>query len=92
MESKVPEKSTDLPGFKRDAGNVRGSAAVLLIGVSRDTKRLELPLNCGACGHKTCKDLVAVGGKGRILQGLPAYFRRSIWESHWAQQSSWLEN
>ncbi len=34
---------------------------VLLIGVSRDPKKLELPLNCGACGHKTCKDLLAVG-------------------------------
>ena len=61
MEAKVQEKSTELPGYKRDAGNVRGSAAILLIGVSRDPKRLELPLNCGACGHKTCKDLVAVG-------------------------------
>ena len=61
MESKVQEKSTELPGFKRDAGNVKGSAAVLLIGVSRDPKRLELPFNCGACGYKTCRDLVAVG-------------------------------
>ena len=61
MESKVQEKSTELPIFKRDAGNVRGSAAVLLIGVSRDPKRLELPFNCGACGHTTCKALVAVG-------------------------------
>jgi uncharacterized ferredoxin-like protein len=61
MESKVQEKSTELPIFTRDAGNVRGSAAVLLIGVSRDPKRLELPFNCGACGHKTCKALVAVG-------------------------------
>ena len=61
MEAKVQQKSTELPMFKRDAGNVRGSAAVLLIGVSRDPKRLELPLNCGACGHKTCKELVAAG-------------------------------
>ncbi len=61
MEAKVQGKSTELPGYKRDAGNVRGSAAVLLIGVSRHPKRLELPLNCGACGHKTCKDLMAVG-------------------------------
>ena len=61
MDNKAQEKSTDLPMFKRDANNVRGSAAVLLIGVSRDPKRLELPLNCGACGYKTCKDLVASG-------------------------------
>ena len=61
MEKKVKEKSTELPGFKRDADNVRGSAAVLLIGVSRDPKRMEIPLNCGACGYKSCKDLLASG-------------------------------
>ncbi len=61
MEKKVQEKSTKLPIFKRDADNVRGSAAVLLIGVSRDPKRMELPFNCGSCGHKTCKDFLADG-------------------------------
>lgn len=61
MERKVKEKSTELPGFKRDAENVRSSAAVLLIGVSRNPKRIELPLNCGACGYKNCKDLLASG-------------------------------
>jgi uncharacterized ferredoxin-like protein len=61
MEKKVKEKSTELPGFKRDADNVRSSAAVLLIGVSRDPKRMEIPLNCGACGYKNCKDLLASG-------------------------------
>jgi uncharacterized ferredoxin-like protein len=61
MEKKVREKSTELPTFKRDADNIRKSAAVLLIGVSRDPKRVELPLNCGACGYKSCKDLLAVG-------------------------------
>jgi uncharacterized ferredoxin-like protein len=61
MERKVEEKSTELPGFKRDADNVRGSAAVLIIGVSRNPKRIELPLNCGACGYKNCKDLLAAG-------------------------------
>lgn len=59
MEKKAIEKSTELPFFKRDADNVRGSAGVLLIGVSRDPKKIELPLNCGACGYKTCKDLAA---------------------------------
>jgi uncharacterized ferredoxin-like protein len=63
MERKVKEKSTELPGFKRDADNVRSSAAVLLIGVSRNPKRIELPLNCGACGYKNCKDLLAAGKK-----------------------------
>ena len=61
MEGKLKEKSTELPGFKRDAENVRSSAAVLIIGVSRNPKRVELPLNCGACGYKNCKDLLASG-------------------------------
>jgi uncharacterized ferredoxin-like protein len=61
MERKVKEKSTELPGFKRDAENVRSSAALLLVGVSRNPKRIELPLNCGACGYKNCKDLLASG-------------------------------
>jgi uncharacterized ferredoxin-like protein len=61
MERKFEEKSTKLPIMKRDAGNIRGAAAVLLIGVSRDPKRMEIPLNCGACGYKTCKDLLAEG-------------------------------
>ena len=61
MEKKVKEKSTELPGFKRDADNIRSSTAVLLIGVSRDPKRMEIPLNCGACGYKSCKDLLASG-------------------------------
>ena len=63
MEKKVKEKSPELPSFKRDAVNVRGSAAVLLIGVSRNPKRVELPLNCGACGYKNCKDLLVAGKK-----------------------------
>ncbi len=61
MERKVKQKSTELPGFKRDAENVRSSAALLLVGVSRNPKRIELPLNCGACGYKNCKDLLASG-------------------------------
>ena len=62
MEMKVKEKSIELPSYKRDADNVRGSTAVLLIGVSRDPKRVELPLNCGACGYKNCKGFLS-GGK-----------------------------
>jgi len=63
MEKKVKEKSPELPFFKRDADNVRGSAAVPLIGVSRNPKKVELPLNCGACGYRNCKDLLAAGKK-----------------------------
>jgi uncharacterized ferredoxin-like protein len=61
MEKKVEEKSIPIPFFKRDADNIRNSAAVLLIGVSRDPKRMELPLNCGACGYRGCRDLLTAG-------------------------------
>jgi uncharacterized ferredoxin-like protein len=61
MEKKVGGKSTNLPIFKRDADSVRKASAVLLIGVSRDPKRIDLPFNCGACGYKTCAHLVAAG-------------------------------
>jgi len=61
MEKKFKEKSTELSTFKRDADNVRNSSAVLLIGVLRDPKRIELPFNCGACGYKSCKNLLAAG-------------------------------
>jgi len=61
MEDKAEDKSTKLPIFRRDAGNVRKSAAVLLIAVSREPKRIELPFNCGACGYKSCKALQAAG-------------------------------
>lgn len=63
MEKKVGEKSTDLPIFGRDADSVRKAAVVLLIGVPRDPKRIELPFNCGACGYKNCASLVAAGGR-----------------------------
>jgi uncharacterized ferredoxin-like protein len=47
--------------FKRDAQNVRCSAAVLLIGVKGTMpKKPEKPLNCGACGYPTCADFIRV--------------------------------
>ena len=55
MEKKVHEKSTLLPIFKRDADNVRSSAAVLLIGVSRDPKRMDSRLIAGDAATKPAK-------------------------------------
>jgi uncharacterized ferredoxin-like protein len=46
-----PEDDPKSPSFKRNADDVRKSAAVLLIGVTGEPKRMELPLDCGACGH-----------------------------------------
>ena len=37
--------------FKRNAEDVRKSVAVLLIGVTGEPKKIESPINCGACGH-----------------------------------------
>ncbi len=61
MEKKGGEKSTELPIFKRDAGSVRKAAAVLLVGVNRDPKKIDMPFNCGACGYGTCRGLEAAG-------------------------------
>lgn len=63
MEKKADKKSTSLPFFMRDANNVRNAAVVVLVGVQRGPKKLELPLNCGACGYQSCAALVASGGR-----------------------------
>ncbi|MEM1546554.1 MAG: DUF2148 domain-containing protein [Candidatus Methanomethylicia archaeon] len=48
------EKLKDvMPGFERDALNVRNSNAVLLIGFKGGKG---YNLNCGGCGYKNCKD------------------------------------
>lgn len=39
--------------FKRDAGNVRDSEAVILIGV---TGTKNAGINCGACGYENCEE------------------------------------
>ena len=50
MEGVSREDPERLAFFRRNADDVRKSAAVLLIGVTGEPKRLESPLNCGACG------------------------------------------
>jgi uncharacterized ferredoxin-like protein len=70
MDKKVKDKLVKLPSFERDANNVRASTAVLLIGVSGNPKKVDLPLNCGACGYKNCKTLLAAGRrKGEDFTG-----------------------
>jgi len=61
MEKKAGDKSTDLPIFTRDVNSIRGTGALLLVGVKRDPKRIELPFDCGACGFSTCAELIASG-------------------------------
>jgi len=58
MERKAETKPDYLNAIlKRDAGNVRNSAGVLLLGVTGEPKRVEQPLDCGACGYASCERL-----------------------------------
>ena len=59
MEGKAKERPPYLSSaFTRDAQNVRDSGCVLLIGVTGEPKKIEQPLDCGACGYGTCKKLL----------------------------------
>ena len=58
MEAKVGQKVHAIPGFGRDAKNVRNSAAVLLIGVTGEPKKPQDPLNCGGCGYGSCAEFL----------------------------------
>jgi uncharacterized ferredoxin-like protein len=61
MENHGPQKSSAGDIFKRDARNVRSSAAVLVIGVKGTMpKKPENPLNCGACGCPTCAEFIGL--------------------------------
>ena len=51
MEETYREDPDRLQFFQRNAEDVRKSAVVLLIGVTGEPKKPELPINCGACGH-----------------------------------------
>ena len=58
MERKAEEKLPYLSSaFTRDANNVRNSSCVLLIGVTGNPKKIEQPLDCGACGYENCERL-----------------------------------
>ncbi len=59
MEAKHASKPTKLATIARDAGNVRAAAAVLLLGVTGEPKRPEVPLDCGACGYAGCQEFIA---------------------------------
>jgi uncharacterized ferredoxin-like protein len=44
--------------IRRDAGSVRASTFVVLIGVSGAPKKPEKPFDCGACGLHTCANMI----------------------------------
>ena len=58
MDYQATKKSEYLSSvFKRDANSVRKSEIVLLLGVNGHPKKIEEPLDCGACGYAGCEHL-----------------------------------
>jgi len=55
--------------FERDADSVTKSSCVLLIGVLGDPKKIEQPLDCGACGYEGCQHLAEVRKRTKNLSG-----------------------
>lgn len=69
----VIAKERKIPGFKRDARNLRDSQALLLIGVAGTRS---LGLNCGACGYGTCEEFEEAQKKfGRDFTGPNCLFK-----------------
>jgi uncharacterized ferredoxin-like protein len=66
-------KERKIAGFKRDAKNVRDSAAALLIGV-RGARSFNL--DCGACGYASCDEFDEAGKKvGQDFTGPNCIFK-----------------
>ncbi len=62
LASAMEQKGTGKPDYlasvyKRDANNVRNSGCVLLLGVTGEPKKIEQPIDCGACGFASCEHL-----------------------------------
>ena len=67
----MEKKAADKPDFlsavlKRDANNVRNSGCVLLLGVTGEPKKIEQPLDCGACGFASCEHLAKARKQARM--------------------------
>ncbi len=69
MEEISREDPERLAFFKRNAQDVRQSSAVLVIGVTGEPKRVESPLNCGACGVDCLAMLKAAKRDQGIMRG-----------------------
>jgi len=70
MEEIAEQRKSD--GFRRDARNVRDSEVIVLISVRGNRS---LGLNCGACGHKTCKDFEEAKKAGADFAGPTCLFK-----------------
>jgi uncharacterized ferredoxin-like protein len=77
MEEISTEDPQRLAFFRRNADDVRKSAAVLLMGVTGEPKRVESPLDCGACGMN-CAGMVRAKKKDRGTASGPMCHMQSI--------------
>lgn len=65
MEEAAPGRPDIIANaFRRDAGNVRDSHCAVLIGIRGVPKKPENPFDCGACGFRTCENLLIARDKG----------------------------
>jgi len=62
-------------GFAKDAKSVRNSGCVLLIGVVGNPKKIEQPLDCGACGYESCQRLAEVRKQAKGSSGPTCIFQ-----------------
>jgi uncharacterized ferredoxin-like protein len=64
-------------GFKQDADSVRKSHAVLLVGLKDlHPKKMDKPLDCGACGHVNCAGFLRAEKKeGKDFHGPVCIFQ-----------------
>jgi len=75
MEKRYEDDPERLAFFKRNADDVRQSAAVLIIGVTGEPKKAEIPLDCGACGHNCQAILKAKKIDGGDASGPMCHFQ-----------------
>jgi uncharacterized ferredoxin-like protein len=55
--------------LKGNANNVRVSTCVLLIGVTGEPKRVDAPLDCGACGFDGCERMTKATRRTKSFTG-----------------------
>jgi len=77
MEAFARQDPERLAFFYRNADDVRKSSAILIIGVTGEPKRVESPLDCGACGMD-CATMLKAKKKERGTARGPMCHMQSI--------------